>query len=449
MKLNTRRTILVGLAFLSISAFWQLYDSLIPLILKNTFQVSDTISGGIMAIDNVLAVFMLPLFGSLSDRVHTRIGRRMPFILCGTAAAVIAMLFLPFADNIGSLALFVTALLVTLIAMGSYRSPAVSLMPDVTPKPLRSKANAIINLMGAVGGVISLILISALVPKEGKPDYFPIFLIVAAVMALSVLLLLWKIRENPLREEREKIDSGLSEADGANASPSSTSTGRSTAGHNLTEQAKTIPEKTALDPAVRRSLILILISVACWFMGYNAVTTAFSRYAQIYWGIQGGGFANCLLIATAAAIISYIPVGSIASRVGRKKTILGGVVLLASMFAIGATVKEYHVWINGLFALVGVAWAAINVNSYPMVVEMSRGSDIGKFTGFYYTFSMAAQIVTPILSGFLLEHVGYFILFPYAAFFVVIAFFTMLFVRHGDSRPIPKKSRLEAFDVDD
>ena len=435
MKLNTRRTILVGLAFLSISAFWQLYDSLIPLILKNTFQVSDTISGGIMAIDNVLAIFMLPLFGSLSDRVHTRIGRRMPFILCGTAAAVIAMLFLPFADNIGSLALFVSALFVTLIAMGSYRSPAVSLMPDVTPKPLRSKANAIINLMGAVGGVISLILISVLVPKTGKPDYFPIFLIVAAVMVISVLLLLWKIRENPLRTEREAIDATLDEEEGLK--------------HEDSAAAPSAEQATSLDPAVKRSLILILISVACWFMGYNAVTTAFSRYAQIYWGIQGGGFANCLLVATAAAILSYIPVGSIASRVGRKKTILGGVVLLASMFVIGATVKEYHVWINGLFALVGVAWAAINVNSYPMVVEMSKGSDIGKFTGFYYTFSMAAQIVTPILSGFLLEHVGYFILFPYAACFVGIAFFTMLFVRHGDSRPLPKKSKLEAFDVDD
>ena len=442
MKLNARRTILVGLAFLSISAFWQLYDSLIPLILKNTFQVSDTISGGIMAIDNVLAVFMLPVFGSLSDRVHTRIGRRMPFILCGTAAAVIAMLFLPFADNIGSLALFVTALLVTLVAMGSYRSPAVSLMPDVTPKPLRSKANAIINLMGAVGGVISLLLISVLVPKTGKPDYFPIFLIVAAVMVVSVLLLLWKIRENPLRTERERIDAGLAQMEAGKA-------GGAAARPEKAEQDPAPETKTALDPAVRKSLILILISVACWFMGYNAVTTAFSRYAQIYWGIQGGGFANCLLIATAAAILSYIPVGSIASRIGRKKTILGGVALLASMFALGAAVKEYHAWINVLFALVGVAWAAINVNSYPMVVEMSKGGDIGKFTGFYYTFSMAAQIVTPILSGFLLEHVGYFILFPYAALFVVTAFFTMLFVRHGDSRPLPKKSRLEAFDVDD
>lgn len=429
MKLNAKRTVLVGLAFLSISAFWQLYDSIIPLILKNTFHISDTISGGIMAIDNVLALFLLPFFGSLSDRVDTRIGRRMPFILCGTAVAVVSMLFLPISDNMGSLALFVGALFVTLLAMGSYRSPAVSLMPDVTPAPLRSKANAIINLMGAVGGVISLILISTLVPKTGKPDYFPIFLIVAAVMAVSVLLLLWKIKENPLRAEREEIDRrNAGPQDASRREPSS---------------------KAPMASDVKRSLILILISVSCWFMGYNAVTTAFSKYAQIYWGIQGGGFANCLLVATVAAICSYIPVGAVASRIGRKKTILGGVVLLASMFTLGAFVKEYHVWINGLFALVGVAWAAINVNSYPMVVEMSKGGDIGKFTGFYYTFSMAAQIVTPILSGFLLEHVGYYTLFPYAALFVAAAFCTMLFVNHGDSRPLPKKSRLEAFDVDD
>lgn len=432
MKLNTKRTILVGLAFLSISSFCQLYDSIVPLILKNTFQISDTISGGIMAIDNVLALFMLPLFGSLSDRVHTRLGRRMPFILCGTAAAILAMLFLPFADTIESLPLFVAALFVTLIAMGSYRSPAVSLMPDVTPKPLRSKANAIINLMGAVGGVISLLLISFLVPKQGKPDYFPIFLIVALVMAATVLLLLWKIKENPLRREREKMDLMLEQAEDP-----------------VSEADAAADEKPApMPPAVRRSLLLILFSVSFWFMGYNAVSTAFSKYAQIYWGIQGGGFANCLLVATAAAILSYIPVGAIASRIGRKKTILGGVVLLASMFALGAMVREYHVWINGLFALMGVAWAAINVNSYPMVVEMSKGNDIGKFTGFYYTFSMAAQIITPIFSGFLLEHVGYHTLFPYAAVFVTAAFFTMLFVKHGDSRPAPAKSKLEAFDVD-
>lgn len=438
MKLNNKRTILVGLAFLSICAFWQIYDSLVPLILKNTFDVSDTISGGIMAVDNVLALFLLPFFGGLSDKVSTRLGRRTPFILVGTAAAVICMIILPIADNIVSLPLFIIALGLTLLAMGSYRSPAVSLMPDVTPKPLRSKANAIINLMGAVGGVISLVLISVLVPKEGKPDYFPIFLIVAGVMVISVLILLWKVKENALRIEREEIEKQL-EAEETSSGKTSTSEA------DISLQSPSAP----MDPAVKRSLILILISVSCWFMGYNAVTTAFSKYAQVYWGIQGGGFANCMLVATVAAICSYIPVGAIASRIGRKKTIMGGIILLASMFALGATVKEYHAWINVLFALVGVAWASINVNSYPMVVEMSKGSDIGKFTGFYYTFSMAAQIVTPIVSGFLLEHVGYFTLFPYAAAFVATAFFTMLFVKHGDSRPMPKKSALEAFDVED
>lgn len=430
MKLNTKRTIFVGFAFLSICAFWQLYDSIVPLILKHTFDVSDTVAGGIMAIDNVLALFMLPLFGALSDKVHSPIGRRTPFIVVGTVVAVISMLMLPLSDNMVSLPFFILALMVTLIAMGSYRSPAVSLMPDVTPKPLRSKANAIINLMGAVGGIISLILISALVPKTGKPDYFPIFLIVAAVMGAAVVLLLWKIQENPMRQERERLEKEWGEEE--------------------KEQEEKVSGKPApMSGPVKKSLILILISVFCWFMGYNAVTTAFSKYAEIQWGMQGGGFANCMMVATGAAILSYIPVGALASKIGRKKTILGGVVLLGAMFGLGGLIPEYHFWVNALFALVGVAWAAINVNSYPMVVEMSKGSDIGKFTGYYYTFSMAAQIVTPILSGFLLDQVGYWTLFPYAAVFVVLAFFTMLFVKHGDSKPLPAKSKLEAFDVDD
>ena len=199
------------------------------------------------------------------------------------------MLMLPLSDNMVSLPFFILALMVTLIAMGSYRSPAVSLMPDVTPKPLRSKANAIINLMGAVGGIISLILISALVPKTGKPDYFPIFLIVAAVMGAAVVLLLWKIQENPMRQERERLEKEWGEEE--------------------KEQEEKVSGKPApMSGPVKKSLILILISVFCWFMGYNAVTTAFSKYAQIQWGMQGGGFANCMMVATGAAILSYIPV---------------------------------------------------------------------------------------------------------------------------------------------
>lgn len=199
MKLNNKRTILVGLAFMSICAFWQLYDNIIPLILLNTFHLKDTVSGFIMSLDNILALFMLPLFGVFSDRVNTRMGKRMPFIVFGTILAAFAMLLLPIADLMQSMLLFFTALGLTLFAMATYRSPAVALMPDITPKPLRSKANAIINLMGAVGGIITLILITLLVPKTANPNYFPLFLSIASIMLLCVAILFMTIKEKQLR----------------------------------------------------------------------------------------------------------------------------------------------------------------------------------------------------------------------------------------------------------
>ncbi|MDE6186304.1 MAG: MFS transporter, partial [Lachnospiraceae bacterium] len=200
---------------------------------------------------------------------------------------------------------------------------------------------------------------------------------------------------------------------------------------------------------VKLSMIFLLVSIFLWFTAYNAVTTAFSRYTKVVWKMEGGGFADCLMVATIAAIISYIPIGNISSRIGRKKTILGGVVMMSICYFAAIFANAYHPVINIAFAVIGIGWAAINVNSYPMIVEMSKGCDIGKFTGTYYTFSMTAQIFTPILSGFLLENVSYKTLFPYALFFSAAAFLTMLQVHHGDARPDKKKSVLEHFDVDD
>ena len=199
---------------------------------------------------------------------------------------------------------------------------------------------------------------------------------------------------------------------------------------------------------LRTSLILILCSVALWYMGYNAVTTAYSKYFTRKWGDLSGA-ASCLMIATAGAVVSYIPVGMLSSKVGRKKMILLGVCVLTACFALAGTVQTFSPLVYALFVLIGFAWAAINVNSYPMAVEISQSGDVGKYTGYYYTFSMAAQIVTPIVSGWLLEHVGYHTLFPYAAAMTGAAFFTMLFVRHGDSRPEAAKSVLEHFDAAD
>ena len=417
MKLDHRRTILVGLAFLSICAFWQMYDSVIPKILTETFHLNETLSGAIMALDNILALFLLPLFGALSDRTSTKIGRRMPFILLGTACAAVLGLLL--------------------VAMGTYRSPAVALMPDVTPNPLRSRANAIINLMGAIGGIIYLAVAAVMYPNTkitglAHVNYQPLFLVVSAVMLVSVAVLFLTVKEPKLAAETRALEAQHPEWD-------------------LTEDDGSGNE--VLPKPVKRSLGFLLVSIALWYIGYNGVTTWWSTYVGAVMGQGLGGASTCLLIATAGAVVSYIPIGQLASRIGRKKTILFGCALLAAMFLtfyfLTTLYSTIHPVMFVCFALVGFAWAAINVNSLPMVLEMCRGSDIGKFTGYYYTFSMAAQVVTPVLAGTLMRHISYRVLFPYAALFVGASFVTMCFVRHGDSRA-EAKSGLAAFeDMDD
>jgi len=433
MKLNYRNTFFVGLAFLSISAFWQLYDSIVPLILRDTFHLGDDVAGVVMSLDNVLALVLLPLFGALSDKTATPMGKRTPFIIGGTIAAAALTIVIPVADQSRSLLFFFVALGLLLIAMGTYRSPAVALMPDVTPKPLRSKANAIINLMGALGGVYTLLMIQLLAPSagaDGRGDYLPVFISVAGIMVFAVFCLILTIRENKLVKEMREINYGVPPEED--------------------QMARTVDSGRETLPApLKRSLLLILASVSLWFMGYNAVTTAFTKYATQQWVQDVGGAATCLLVATGGAIISFVPVGFLSSKIGRKKMILIGIAILAACFGAAGLVPRFTPTLYPLFALVGFAWASINVNSYPMVVEIGKGHNVGKYTGYYYTFSMAAQIATPILSGFLLEHVGYWTLFPYAALMVALAFITMLLTRHGDNKPPAPKSRLESLGAAD
>jgi MFS family permease len=429
MKLSYKRTFFIGLAFMSISSFWQMYDTIIPLMLKNTFHLGETLTGLVMALDNVLALFLLPLFGAFSDRVNTPLGKRTPFILIGTITAVISMTFIPIADKLANMTLFLVFLAVVLIAMGSYRSPAVALMPDLTPKPLRSKANSIINLMGAVGGVYTLVMIKLLV-REESDSYTPLFISISAIMVFAVILLVITISEKKLASTID-LEEGLEKR-----KESQELAGEQSFGEKMPKE-------------VRRSFVFILASIFLWFFAYNAVTTAYSRYTQQVWGLEKAGFTDSLLIAMIAAIVSYIPIGIIASLIGRKKTILGGILLMTASYVCGAFFIEYSPMINVVFAFTGIGWAAINVNSYPMVVEMCKGSDIGKYTGMYYTFSMSSQILTPIVSGALLEYVSYRTLFPYAIIFSAASLCTMLVVKHGDSKPPKKKDVMESFDVED
>lgn len=540
MKLNYRKTLCVGFAFFLICAFWQAYDTIIPKILTDKFGMSQTVSGAIMALDNVLALFMLPLFGALSDRCRSKLGRRTPFILIGTIVAAVAFVGLSFVDsmqltriseysnvedkatlealydynyekktdssgttyelvtksgekfvlkerftreqftsitlkvdktdesgavvtgkdgqpqkvtnplyndyvvparqavardatlnNPAILVFFIGLLLVVLISMAVFRSPAVALMPDVTVKPLRSRANAVINLMGSFGGILVLVL--GMVFKTGDVandmmSYVVFFAIIAAIMISALVIFMVTVNEPRMVEEmheesrRYGIEDEVDEKN-VNAGDRKLSRGELT------------------------SLLLILASVVLWYMGYNAVTSKYSVYAG---NVLAKDYNMTLIIAQAAAIISYLPVGIISSKLGRKKTILAGVMILAVAFggAIFMRQDSPTLVMNILFALAGIGWATINVNSFPMVVELSRGGDVGKYTGFYYTASMLAQTVTPVLSGLFLD-IRMTLLFPYATVFVLGSFVTMLFVRHGDSKPIPPENRLEALgDID-
>lgn len=575
MKLNYKRTLLVGFAFFLICAFWQAYDTIIPLMLTNKFGLSQTWSGFIMSLDNVLALFMLPLFGALSDKKDTRWGKRTPFILIGTIVAIVCFVGLTFVDNAqlkklsdgtkevfwsqnykvenkeynnitnnqvakeytvhdyaakvyfgkafdqlsaeeqaelkewytstddglsydsyyvyhkdtdsyklckaegggglfggatytyldGSpvdagarksnaysslvsdaenqfahsvtttnaalLSVFIVVLLLTLISMATFRSPAVALMPDVTVKPLRSKANAIINLMGTAGGILVLVL--GMIFGTGKVanqtmSYTTFVVTVCGIMAVALLVFMLTVKEKKWNQEMlEKqalldADEPQDEAQNAVANAST---------------AEKLPKVKAI------SLVLILASVALWFIGYNAITSKYSVYAV---NVLNKDYNTTLLIAQAAAVVAYIPVGLLASKIGRKKSILIGVGLLTAAFggAIFIDASSPSWLISILFALAGIAWATINVNSFPMVVELSRGGNIGKYTGYYYTASMAAQVVTPILSGALMDAMGTMsVLFPYATVFVAMSFVTMLFVKHGDSRPEKPKDKLE------
>ncbi len=519
MKLKYWRTICVGFAFFLICAFWQAYDNIIPKILTDKFGMAQGWSGVVMALDNVLALFLLPIFGAISDKCKSKHGKRTPFIVVGTIIAVVAFIGLSFVDNAqlhklasaadmndkglaviyenseisnaelathegdkfvlsekfteeefigilsgmnstdeavkktatdnwnkyviparqayaamttannrGILITFMIVLLVTLVSMSIFRSPAVALMPDVTIKPLRSKANAIINLMGSFGGILVLVL--GIVFGTGKVEnsmmsYTIFFAVIGGIMLVALALFLLTVREPKfvaeMEEESKKFGIDNEDDDGSGS--------------------------RKLSKGELASLLLILASVVLWFFGYNAVTSKFSVYAG---KVLMKDFNMTLIIAQAAAIISYLPVGIISSKIGRRKAILAGVVMLTASFTVAAFLRagSPEILMNCMFALAGIGWATINVNSFPMVVELAKGGKVGKYTGYYYAASMAAQVLTPILSGFLMDKFGMTILFPYAAAFASMAFVTMLFVKHGDNKPEAKKG-LEALDVGD
>lgn len=451
MKLNYKRTFLIGLVFFSITMMSSLHDSLTPKMLYS-FGVGETLIGTIMAVDNILAIALMPTFGYLSDKLNCRYGKRKPFFFIGTLCAASCLVLLPVADNERNLTMFVICLFFFLLAMATYRSPGVSVMSDITPRPLRSKANGVINLMGTFAGIVGIILTSLFYKErileweynsigdkvpvlgaDGMPildssvNNMGIYITVAAIAVIAMLIYCFVINENELvarREETERRLGIVSDEDEGN------------------------DKKQVLPKEEMRSMQLILASIFLWFFGYNAVITFFSNYAATVLGISGGGFSKYLLVANIGGVVSFLPAGSIAGKIGRKKTILAGIAVLTTAFFSGIFMTEETIMLYVLFALAGMGWAMINVNSLPMITEFARSGNIGQFTGYYYFASMSAQTLTPVIIGFLIENlaIGYRVLFIYASVFVALSAIPIAFSRHGDSIAQVEGSILERFD---
>lgn len=399
----------------TVLAFWQAYDGIVPLILRDTFHLGDTLAGAVMALDNVCALFLLPLFGSLSDRCHSRLGRRTPFIIVGSLLAALLVPFLSVADRLESLPLFIGVLCLLLIVLSSYRSPCVALMPDVTPRPVRAKADAFNSLMAAAAGIIVMVSISLAVPNVERPSYLPVFLIVSVLIVLCTIVFTVFFREKQSVDKmhEESIAMGVPEAE--------------------VDASDEGGKEKETDKVVRRSLLGILLCVFFYFMASNAVTSAFSKYASQVWGAGGGSFANFQLVATLVTLISYMPMAGLSCRIGRKRTTYIGIGLMClgglSIFLTSGYTHLIYVWVS----IAGIGMGTVATTIYPMIMEVASEKTTGRYTGYYYTASMSAQIITPILSGAVMEFIGYRYLYLYAIICAVLAALPLFLVKKGNT----------------
>lgn len=553
LKLDYKKTIKVGFAFAIIQCFWVVYDYVIPLLIDNAFGLSNAMRGLIMGLDNLLALFMLPLFGKISDSCKSKYGRRTPFIVLGTLAAIVLMIFIPvttasqlkeanvirndletrfvedaafrqeklteFYDDAESgenkyiskivfdelsgkiskeefvnlttddeagyfnrfakdgmnryindqvynqvtkqhsvrLVFFILILFLVLVAMGTYRSPAVALMPDVTPKPLRSQANAIINLAGGVGGAIATItyMVGFLINENG---YVGIYIANALSMGILLLCFIKLVNEPKMVDECRRIceEYGITDEDDEAVDLREQEAEDGVTADKAVDETVLSAEKQKLKKSKTISFLLILASIFMWFMGYNAVSSNLSIYIVNVLGCTP--FIGTVVSAASMAVsaVAFIPVGMLAVKIGRKKSIMLGLLFATVSFVCvflfikpqwGISVKAI---MFALFYLIaGFGLIVVNVNTFPMVVELSSAKDVGKYTGYYYMATMSAQAITPYIGGLFMDHLSNRSLFAYSAVCVIISIVLMALVKHGDSKPLPKKKVYEMMeDVD-
>ncbi|WP_312712184.1 MFS transporter [Proteiniclasticum ruminis] len=387
-KLDYKKTFILGFGFFAISITWSVYNAFMPLLLGNYLK-SAALIGFIMTIDNYLALFIQPAVGFYSDKINTKFGRRMPFIMVGMPLAAVFMFLIPQTKSLYAL---VFALLFMNLSMSIYRSPVIALMPDITAKQHRSKSNSIINFMGGIGSLIAYLIGGKLFElNDGYPFILSSFLI---LFSFSVLFLKIKEQRDVLHyeaaEEKRNLLQGLAIA---------------------------LRDKNARN---------LLFAICSWFIAYNGIETFFTKYGQSYLGIQPSQATTTLAFISISFLVFAIPAGIIGTKIGKKNTIRMGVALAVLLtLAISFLKPEQSnmlLLMRILFLGVGFAWASININSYPLVADMSPLGLLGTYTGVYYLFSSIANIISPVLLGFLIDRIGYQIVFLYGAFFFGLAF---------------------------
>jgi len=392
-KLNVKQTILLSFGFFGSTLVWSIYNAFVPQIL-DTFIASTFIIGLIMSIDNAFGVVLQPLFGKISDRTRTRFGRRLPFLFIGMPICAVAFVFIPYMQNLWSI---MAVVIIFTFVMGMWRTPAVSLMPDLTPMPLQSKANGIVNLMGGIGAILAFLGGGLLFGLGGFP--LP-FLVGAAVLLASLAVVAVFVREPeiPYEDAETKADR----------------------------------KSLKLAPDERKSFILLLLAIFFWFAGYNAVETFFTLYATNVLGIDPGLASMMISIFALSFVIFAVPMGAIGDKYGRKKTILAGLCLLSLAFV--PMIFIANMWVTAAMLLVGgIFWSCVNINSLPMITKISGPMRIGAFIGYYYLFSFSANIVTAPLFGIIHDFVdNWKALFTYAVVCFILAIICLLFVKHGE-----------------
>lgn len=404
VKLDYRKTFVLGLGFLGISLSWSIYNSYVPIFLADLLKDTayrTTLVGFIMTLDNIAAITLQPYFGAKSDTTWTRFGRRMPYLLIGVPIAAVAFALIPYARF--SLVSVIIVVGIMNVAMTVFRAPTVALMPDITLSSLRSKANGIINFMGGLGALLAFFVFSSLYRADPA---FP-FLVTAALMILIVVILFFTIRESQKIESSEDKSVGIVQA--------------------------MIEVWTDQDKSARNMLLAIFF----WFVGWSGIEALFTLYGVEVWGMTPDQAAFSLGFFSLSFLVFAIPSGFIATAIGRKKTILAGVAGLGLVIA-ALRFANPGITLQALLLIGGLFWALVNINSYPMVVDMTSGVRTGAYTGLYYFFSSLAAIVAPPLFGRFMDAFGYQALFPCACVSIIVAFLFMMNVNRGEVSTISR-----------